>query len=484
MQNINTYKNQLMLLVFTLLISIVHSPWFEVFFDDKEIFRYTGMAIAKGQIPYIDFFDHKPPLIFFLNMIDYYGGRWTFWFIDMLFITFTTFKFYKVNVKYNVIYPIALPILFVLIIRSHFISFDFGMTRSYSTMLYLLCFISIIEQKRLQWLWLGINSALIFFVQQDQLLLVVPLCIYAYINQFISINKAVINVFNFLFGFLIIALPIVVYFIHNNAIDEFWQNAFVFNTKWYSNSNSNNFISSIKAIKNIIFSIKLETTLLLTIILSVVSIYVGNNKKSLLFVAIAGIPLSFTSEFLSGKLGSKEAACFYYILPLAASIPILLFVIFVYTKNLFFNKKIYQSIFMALLFLNLFIYLLEYTSNIKKQVGNTLDNTVEIKLLDKQILSDYSLYVFNNSNYVYAYNKYKILSPSKWLYHYFWSWYPNWDKDTAITLSIFNNLNTHNTRFIIADLTTFPKNNIKQLWVQYLHENFVQQGNSNLFIRK
>ena len=53
----------------SLVLSFLHCPLFEIFFDDKEIFKYAGLVIAKGGVPYRDFFDHKPPLIFFLNYV-------------------------------------------------------------------------------------------------------------------------------------------------------------------------------------------------------------------------------------------------------------------------------------------------------------------------------------------------------------------------------------------------------------------------------
>lgn len=66
----------LIVTITSLILSFGHCPWFEIFFDDKDIFKYAGLAIAKGNVPYLDFFDHKPPPIYFLNYAGWLMGPW------------------------------------------------------------------------------------------------------------------------------------------------------------------------------------------------------------------------------------------------------------------------------------------------------------------------------------------------------------------------------------------------------------------------
>ena len=37
--------------------------------QDSYTFRYMGMLMAKGGLPYVDGFDNKGPLIYFLNFL-------------------------------------------------------------------------------------------------------------------------------------------------------------------------------------------------------------------------------------------------------------------------------------------------------------------------------------------------------------------------------------------------------------------------------
>ena len=52
---------------------------------DSSIFQYIGERITEGALPYRDVYDHKPPLIFYLDAFGLaLGGRWGIWAIELL----------------------------------------------------------------------------------------------------------------------------------------------------------------------------------------------------------------------------------------------------------------------------------------------------------------------------------------------------------------------------------------------------------------
>src|SRR5262249_15700582 len=53
------YYGLFFLLGISLLLSLSFCPPFDLMLDDREVFKYAGMAILRGQVPYRDFFDHK-----------------------------------------------------------------------------------------------------------------------------------------------------------------------------------------------------------------------------------------------------------------------------------------------------------------------------------------------------------------------------------------------------------------------------------------
>ncbi len=88
-----------------LLLSLFYCPPFDLLLDDKEIFKYTGMAILRGNVPYRDFFDHKPPMIFFINAAGLVFGPWGLWMINTLLAMLSTLLFFDVCRQYRLPFP-------------------------------------------------------------------------------------------------------------------------------------------------------------------------------------------------------------------------------------------------------------------------------------------------------------------------------------------------------------------------------------------
>jgi 4-amino-4-deoxy-L-arabinose transferase-like glycosyltransferase len=54
---------------------------------DSSIFLFIGNKILHGQFPFRDWYDHKPPLIFYINALGLWlggGSRWGVWFLELV----------------------------------------------------------------------------------------------------------------------------------------------------------------------------------------------------------------------------------------------------------------------------------------------------------------------------------------------------------------------------------------------------------------
>lgn len=433
-------------------LCFLYFPPFDIFFDDKEIFKYTGFLIAKGKVPYKDFFDHKPPLIFFINFLSSLVGNWGLYILDAMLVMAAALKFLQVNIKYKVCFPIVLPIIFLLILKNSTISFGLGMTREYTTILLLMAFCGLLSTHKYKYFFQGLFAALIFFLQQEQIIIFLPFFISSLIFDLKFNVKKLFQIFTqFLLGCLVITVPIVFYFLINGALLHFWQSAFLFNSQWYTGEIKPSFFAIIVQLKNYIYDLKFEILLIGALLMAGVSLFFGNKKKGFLIAAIISIPFSFISEFLSGKLTMGNASTAYYLLPLAATIPFTLFLVFAFTEKQIFQNKIHQFIYSALFLINLILNIIVYKTNYYKYSQDYIRESKELLYLSQYPPKDYELYIFNNSNYTYAYNKFEVLTPSKWLYHFFWNWYPNWDNSGQILHSITKDLKVHQTKYIIYD---------------------------------
>ena len=455
-----------------LILSFFHCPFFEIYFDDKEIFKYSGLVISKGGIPYRDFFDHKPPLIFFLNYLGQLTGPWGLWVIDSILDLFASLLFLDLCKKNKLPYPWMLPFIFNLLLRNFSVSYGIGMTREYTALLLLVFFCVLMCHSKYRYFLMGLLSSCIFFMQQDQALLLIPFFIYLGFADFGYFrNRSFPVLASLCLGFLTLAAPLLLYFSLNHSLSYFWEDAFLFNFNWYTEKKP--LIQHLTVIKAELETAKYDLAFYCSLVLGLASLISGNKKKGLLLVSLIVVILSFCSEFLSGKM-IFGLSVRYYLLPLAASLPILLFTVFGFSDRLFSQNNTHQLIYGTLISIGLFLNILQGVSNSTKSQGDRVKKSPASLYLRKQAIHDYQLYVFNNSNYIYLYNKFRILAPSKWIYHQFWRWYETWDPDNKKLESITQDLQKHQTTYILdfSDTVSFKNHSNFLYWQSFLQSHY------------
>ncbi len=77
-----------MALAFSLAMLTANSPLFRAYGSDSAIFVTIGRAIAGGAVPYADIFDHKGPVIFYINALAQavWPGTTSIWVMELLFL--------------------------------------------------------------------------------------------------------------------------------------------------------------------------------------------------------------------------------------------------------------------------------------------------------------------------------------------------------------------------------------------------------------
>jgi hypothetical protein len=455
----------------SLLLSWMHCPFFEIFDYDKELFQYMGMAVAKGQVPYRDFFDHKPPLIYFLHALAFLIGKWGLFIISSSLALLASLMFYSLCKRFKLLPPWLLPLFFNLLLRSHVVSLGLGLTREYTTVFLMMFFCTVFSESKIRNYVMGLLFGLIFFMQQDQIILLAPLLIFDLLfSQFGLKTRPLEKYKQFSFGVLMVLLPLLIYFSIHHSLAFLWEDAFIFNIHWYNQvkTPTEQLSFTIKALTDSGFDIPFYSITILSLIL----FYFSKNKP-LLISALLIVLLSPAAHFISGR------PIMYHFQPLAAALPILLFILLAFT-NLG-NKPVYRILESGYVLTMILVLLLcHYRPHISTQNYVWLKNTSEYQYLQQQQLEDGELYVFGDSRYVYLYNQFQILSPSKWLYQHFWFWYPTWDTDHQILNSIINNLQQHQTKYIIdcsERKTEFVQTTHYAIWKKFLLENYTPYMN-------
>lgn len=473
-------KHLFITVVISLLLSFMHCPWFEIFFDDKEIFKYTGLVIYKGGVPYRDFFDHKPPLIYFLNYAGVLlGGDWGLWVLDATLVLFSTIQFLKLCKANFIKQAWVLPTLFNLMIRDKAVSFGVGMTREYTSIFILLFVCVMLGNNKYKYWLLGILSGLVFFMQQDQILVLLPFLLYS-----VFINKNDWKTFlkknlQLLLGTTIVVTLIFVYFIYHEAFRYFWEDAFLFNFRWYNHSHS--FFENAKTIRNFLHLTAYEMPFYISVTIGCLSLLWGNSKRVLLMAALLAVSLSFCAAFVSGKL-TDGLGILYYFLPLSVTIPVLLFTLFSSDNGAWLTKTRQQILVAAILFISPVLTTMQHTLHLPYHTKDNVKKSLQYQYLYTRQLKDYDLYVAFNANDIYLYNDFKILAPSKWVYHFFWAWFENWDADLKIIQSITADLDRHKTAYVLDysdGYYVFKNKRVYDHWKKFLNEYYTLEKLDN-----
>lgn len=465
-----SYTSLFFLLTACGLLTLLYCPPVDIPLDDKEVFRYAGWVIFKGGVPYRDFFDHKPPLIFFLNFFGLLLGSWGLWLIDLLLALLATGVFFQCCRKYRLPYPWLLPLLFNLMLRDFLICDGIGMTREYTALFQLLFFCVLLGKSRHRFFLAGLLSAGVFFMQQDQALFLIPFLIYALLSN--DASPILYRLLRLGAGFLTILLPLLLYFAAHHSLGYFWEDAFQFNFSWYT-AEKESLSDHFRMVKHVLDAANYELPFMIAAILGVSSLFLQSRKKRLLMAALAGIALSLSAEFMGAR--SREADFGYYFVPLAASVAILLFCVFAFTEDNALRNKKSQLIYGFLLCGSLSYTALQHATHLVPRSETALLQQPALIYLRQQHPTDYQLYTLGNSSYIYAYNEFRILAPSRWIYHHFWKWWDRWDADQTILRSIGDDLLRHRTRYIWIDfneLARFRNPANYNWWMDFLKAHY------------
>jgi len=88
----------LLLVVLTAILMLPSNPLDSLPGRDNGVFLYGGQQILLGQTPYLDFWDHKGPLIHYLNAVGLWiagGSRWGVWGLEFVFLVLTGLGIYQ-----------------------------------------------------------------------------------------------------------------------------------------------------------------------------------------------------------------------------------------------------------------------------------------------------------------------------------------------------------------------------------------------------
>lgn len=228
----------LMVLAAFLPIRRNYSPSF-----DSSIFSYIGQQILKGRTPYLEAWDHKPALIFYVNALGLRlaGGQLIgIWILELIALFTGALILFTVLKK---TFSEGLSLLVVALSMLHFVRlFDFGnYTEELSLLFQLAAFglaFSRWAEKRSKSVWFlsGILCGLAFSSKQNTIGIWLSLILLEFLivisnrkDPEKTFCRFLLEMLIFGSGFLLVNLAWVLLFYRAGALQEYWDTAFVYN---------------------------------------------------------------------------------------------------------------------------------------------------------------------------------------------------------------------------------------------------------------
>ncbi len=452
-------KAAALMLIIAVLTALCNSPLTIKPLEEPETFRYMGMLMRNGYIPYVDAFDHKSPGIYVICAIAGTFGIWGLWAFSLLFAYINMLLIYAVAKHYRITYGITIALFFLFAIKfQHDILGRSCDTRDITANILMLFINLFLLYPKRHMVLKGALATLMPFVQQTDFLSSATVMV-IYLLWLAANDKRNIrfHVVKLMLGVGIVLGLFVLYFAMHNALREAWYCMFTFNINVFivkNKSIATHVQACIQMLKTsglllpFIFLTGVNA-LLLVVNISVIKKYMHSYILVWLLVVVAFISIAASGNYWH-----------YYIHHLTVCIT-LLFATALWLMqqgNIGLPKKgvlifiIPSMLLIAAKRANI-IEMQKTIGKTHKAAYNTEYPTWHTYMKPLQYTAD-SLMIFNNPQALCVASDYNIKCASKWVLTHFWSTfytYAAFDTSNAIFRNEYINvLHTKRTPYIVA----------------------------------
>ncbi len=281
---------------------------------DSGVYLYTGWQILNDKFPYLDVWDHKPPLIYYIDALGLFIGNGSmlgiffleyiaiysaailgFIFIKKVFGLYPAifgtilwlFSFIQVMLGYgNLTEEFALPFQFLIL--NLFLNFEIQN--------------NIKSKNSYSWngFFIGFISGLSFLLKPNIIGIFLSIIILLFITRILTRNPKILkNFISILLGLMTLIIIVFIYFGIHNIIDSFVDQVFRYNFIYSSTTFDNRFKSVINGI-NILYGISYIA--LFSWFIGIFYIIYGKNENihKILSLSIIALPIELFLGTISG----------------------------------------------------------------------------------------------------------------------------------------------------------------------------------------
>lgn len=203
---------------------------------DSGVFLYVGWRFLNGDIPYRDVWDHKPPLIYFVDALGIAlspESLWGIWILRFLFIFFTFFFIYKLLDREFGVYA-ALAGMVTLTSGLLTILEKGNVTEEYALVFQALGFLLFVHAWKRDFplrasLWIGVLGGLAFNFKQTTIGLWITYGLFLLTIRLIQRKFPLKDLLALVGGWLLPSFVLILYLASQGALLDFWEQAFLYN---------------------------------------------------------------------------------------------------------------------------------------------------------------------------------------------------------------------------------------------------------------
>lgn len=427
-------------------LSFLHFPTIDQYGGvghDQEVYRYIGMIISHGGLPYKDVFEHKPPMIFFLAALGHGLGIWGLWLIMLGTATSAGLCLYKMMEIRKFNYKLFVVFLFAFLARYSPVLQGGLQTREFTAYLILIQICTLLMNADLgSFFFQGLISGMVLMTQQNELLATMPILAYFLLARSETPAKALGRLSVYLLAVLAVCATVGMYFFSHHGLNDFINNAFLFNLRFYIQGEGNEFAKFGRTLATF-FSLKLLPYSISLVASTLVLIWArirGESMGAFIIVLLASIGIEFISISLSGWTYRH-----YYLGLIPYLVILTMFAVQAAIQQA--PALTFRSLFMVCSLCGLVItghFFARLLPNLKPHPLPAVFYKLEPLAGQKG-----QIFIFRDSNFIPWYTLLDVAAPTRWIYTFIWDKFPSWDPQGVYFTQILNDLQHHRCRYVL-----------------------------------
>jgi hypothetical protein len=203
---------------------------------DSGVFLYAGWRFLNGDIPYRDVWDHKPPLIYFVDALGIAltpDSLWGVWALRFLFIFFTLFFIYKLlDREFGIFAALAGAVTLTSGLLT--ILEKGNVTEEYALVFQALCLWLFVSAWRRDFplrasFWIGMLGGFAFNFKQTTIGIWITFGLFLLAIRLLQRKFPFKDLLSLLAGWLVPSAVLILYLASQGAFTDYWEQAFLYN---------------------------------------------------------------------------------------------------------------------------------------------------------------------------------------------------------------------------------------------------------------